>query len=394
MKETNIRGEFPMKQNESFLLREIENVPYLLPYGQMIADRMRGIRINDTGIYLWKLLEQERTLSEVLSLCADYYEIPEEEMTEFQADITRFIQQLISYGIIEDSAPSQVPDNFEDLDFTIGELHLKLSGPREAFPREFEAFVTTEAGPVHQHIELRIALPHGNRNGQILLRNHDLMVIEQKDAYILLFPQAKQLLEIHLKKDGSHALCYCLPPYTDTFRYDLFHAIRLLYLYLAQKHHMVALHSASILYQEKLWLFSGHSGAGKSTHTNLWKEIYQTPVINGDLNLLALEKGKPVVHGTPWCGTSEIYDTKTYPLGGIILLKQNASDFVEELSPDEKQLLVCQRLISPTWTPEQFDTNLDLVKSITNQIVVCRLHCTKENSAAETMKAYLDNISC
>ncbi len=379
-----------MKQNKSFLLREIENVPYLLPYGQMIADQMRGIRINDTGIYLWKLLEQERTLSELISLCAAYYEILESEMAEFQADITAFIQQLISYGMIEDAPRHKVPDSFEDLYFTIGGLKLKLSGPTEAFPQEFQAFIAKDDTPVHQHIELRIALPIGHQNGLILLRNRELVVIEQMDFYILLFPQAKQLLEIHLKKDGSHALCYCLPPYTDTFRYDLFHAIRLLYLYLAQKHHMVALHSASILYQEKLWLFSGRSGTGKSTHTNLWKELYGTPVINGDLNLLALEKGQPVVHGTPWCGTSEIYDTETYPLGGIILLKQATSDSVEELSPDKQQLLVCQRLISPTWTPQQFDNNLDFVKSITKQVLVCRLHCTKENSAAETMKAYLE----
>ena len=35
---------------------------------------------------------------------------------------------------------------------------------------------------------------------------------------------------------------------------------------------MFALHSASLLYLEKAWLFSGPSGMGKSTHTALWKK--------------------------------------------------------------------------------------------------------------------------
>ena len=36
----------------------------------------------------------------------------------------------------------------------------------------------------------------------------------------------------------------------------------------------------------KYGIFSGHSGMGKSTHTNLWKEQFGTEIINGDLNLI------------------------------------------------------------------------------------------------------------
>ena len=59
-----------MKQNKGFILKEIADIPYLLPYGQMIADHKRGMKINSTGVYLWKLLEQEHTLNELLSLSA------------------------------------------------------------------------------------------------------------------------------------------------------------------------------------------------------------------------------------------------------------------------------------------------------------------------------------
>ena len=89
-----------MRQNKGFVLKEIENIPYLLPYGQMIADRKRGMQINATGAYLWNLLEQVCTLDELIEQSAKYYEVPTVDLEEFQNDISRFVQQLVAYGIV------------------------------------------------------------------------------------------------------------------------------------------------------------------------------------------------------------------------------------------------------------------------------------------------------
>ena len=71
---------------------------------------------------------------------------------------------------------------------------------------------------------------------------------------------------------------------TEEEQDSLFLAIRPVFLFLAQKKGMFVLHSASLLYLEKAWLFSGPSGMGKSTHTALWKKLFDTPFLNGDLN--------------------------------------------------------------------------------------------------------------
>ena len=55
-----------MKQNPNYILKELAGVPYLLPYGQMIADHRRGIKLNETGVYFWNLLKEERSLEEIL----------------------------------------------------------------------------------------------------------------------------------------------------------------------------------------------------------------------------------------------------------------------------------------------------------------------------------------
>lgn len=409
-----------MKQNSSFILKEIAGVPYLLPYGQMIADHRRGLKTNATGVYLWNLLEEEHSLEEVLSLSAAYYEISEEELPEFEKEITQFINQLKSHGVLVDSADSASNYPFTKLKtsreealeaasaesclsapsadcehlLSIGGLNIKLATPEDAFPPDFADFVVDNWNTEKSHLNITLhpTLPTKEPSGRVLLQNVELNIIDQQDRYLLHFPRAKSHLEIHLTKDGSEAHCYSLPPYNSDFHYDFFHAIRLLYLYQAQQHGMVAIHSASILYQDKLWLFSGHSGMGKSTHTNLWKEHFGTPVINGDLNLLSLENGTPVVHGIPWCGTSGIYDTKTYPLGGIILLEKASTDYTSELSADQKQLLVSQRLISPAWTKELWKKNMEITEAVTADILICKLHCTKEKSAAEMMKKRLDEF--
>ena len=88
---------------------------------------------------------------------------------------------------------------------------------------------------------------------------------------------------------------------------------------------------------------------GKSTHTQMWHDLLQTPYLNGDLNLLGMESGKIIVYGIPWCGTSGIYTTTDHELGGIVLLGRDPEkDFLQELSPSEKVIRIMQRMISPS----------------------------------------------
>ena len=153
---------------------------------------------------------------------------------------------------------------------------------------------------------------------------------------------------------------------------------------------MYALHSASIRYQEMAWLFSGPSGTGKSTHTNLWKQHISAPAINGDLNLLAFQDGKPVVHGIPWCGTSEICDSHTWPLGGITLLKQAPDNRLISLEASKLRLAVLQRFISPLWTETMLQQATAFVEQLSPKIFLGKLGCTISPEAVYTIKAAID----
>lgn len=378
-----------MKRNDSYTLKKLAGVPYLLPYGQMQADFKRGMQLNETGAFFWEILEQEHTRDELLSKCAENYNATDADLPLLKKDIDQFLSEMTARGIFIDEWKLPKIAGAEQRCFSIAGLNLCLYGSPEAIPPEFNAFVIEEPTSVHQTVALYPSIPAFRQNGRLLIRDKELTVIDAEDRYVLEFPCMPEISELHLSKDGQKAILYYLPPLSEPHRISFFHALRLTYLYLASRLERTVLHSASILYEGKAWLFSGPSGTGKSTHTGLWHDIMQTQYINGDLNLLAMND-HPVIHGLPWCGTSGIYDTNTYPLGGIILLRQSPKNRVEELSPDKKLLLVLQRLISPSWTSKMLDTNLKNIQQILPHILVCRLHCTKDKEAVMTMKDRID----
>lgn len=380
-----------MKRNESYRLKTLAGVPYLLPFGQMQADRKRGVQLNAASAFLWEILGEERTEEEILSACIQRYAPSQEELPLFKKDILQCLNEMSGRGILMDrwALPASIgkPARL----YSIAGLTMRLYGSPEVIPPQLDAFQSECEGDICQTVLLRPGAPLVRQNGNLLIRNQDLIVIDTPDHYVIAFPSMPELSELHLSKDGKEAILYYLLPVTPMHPTSVFHALRLMFLYLAAQLGRIALHSASILYQGKAWLFSGPSGMGKSTHAALWQDCFHVKQINGDLNLLAMDDGQPIVYGMPWCGTSGICDTKTYSLGGIIFLKQAKENWIEELSPDKKMLFLQQRLISPTWTGEMVEANLKSAMCLLPHILVCRLHCAKEPAAATMAKSWIDS---
>lgn len=388
-----------MIQNKQYVKRNIDGAVYLLPIGQAIADRKHGVLLNDTACFLWDLLETEHSFEEILSICSSHYGFSETEIPDLKANIENFLSYFIKNSIILATNAHEPDVSYYNTAYyshnyyktlRIAGIRSMLFGPPEAFSPNLLPFLDDDVNCPDQTIRISTLPAPFCENGNVILRNKELAVMDCGSKYILLFPTLPRINEVHLKKDGTFAHFFCNGPFNDAFRESLFHALRPVFLYLAQKKGMIALHSASLLYRRKAWLFSGPAGTGKSTHTNLWEELYQTPLINGDLNLLAMEDEGPVVYGIPWCGTSGIYDVQTYTLGGIILLKQAACNHIEDLTLAEKQLAILQRFISPMWTDAQLDYNLTTATALAECCFICRLHCNISREATEVIRQKID----
>ncbi|MDD7404078.1 MAG: PqqD family protein [Butyribacter sp.] len=377
-----------IKRNPNYLLYKTANAYYLLPYGQPVADHKRGIRINPSGAVLWELLEEKKQRQELFEDFCVYYEAEDDKRQEMKKDMDGFLALLLSQGILIEEEEKAVLSGAISRYFKIGIVCIKMTAPKEAFPEEFSPY-ETEACQADLTIDLKVDMLRTQETGNLLIRNQEIMIFERQEEYLFQFLQSQQLEEGYLSKDGKYASLWYMPPCTETLREEVFHAIRFFYLYTAQLRGCFALHSASVLYDGKAWLFSGYSGAGKSTHVNLWKKLFDTPVLNGDLNLIGFSEGEAVIYGIPWCGTSGISQSARHLLGGIVFLKQAVHNKCVTLATDRKVIMTAQRLISPMWTKELYQKNLAFAEALQEKIAICRLECTKEDEAAQVMQEWI-----
>ena len=434
-----------MNISEYYTIKECEDTVFLLPFGQGIADHKRGVTLNKSGAELFDALKKGNMSGDELNENSDYISslknlgiIDPVSIVSYNDDVIfqNAEKSIFNQGknnIYDNNIPStfSVTGNKEDKiaktsesKYNIAGININILGDSSLIHKGFELFKIS--GGAHPNIiknpdkndclntgsnaipDLNIEIKkydgtdprHDfpvNYGAKPLIVNYRLCVYPSKDgdSYDLFFPSNRFVFYGNLAYDGNKAILYyigsCKETDIKTITNEIFHAIRLIFLYHASFKGMFAIHSASLLYKEKAWLFSGQSGTGKSTHTNLWHKNFDTPLINGDVNLVSVAGDTPMVHGTPWCGTSGIYDNKSYTLGGITLLKQSLENRVNTLSLPHKQLLVNQRIISPSWTEEMFDRNWDNTCLAVSDIFVSQLECRPDDAAALVMKKAIDD---
>lgn len=381
-----------MKLTDGFALQNIDNIPYLLPYGQRIAEQRRGMRLNESGVFLWNSLPGAANRDELLTVFANHYEASPEELPELKQDMDAFLDELCAWGMLEEEkAPSGVCHTLY-----MGGISVHLFAPPQLELPQFAPFAADTQPRPDMTIEIIPETGPGSSSvcGTLLVCTNELCVIELKTEYIIRLPLASQITECRILKDGTIAKLYVTPPYREPFLSDLFHAIRFAFLFRAQQLGRIAIHSASVSYRGQAWLFAGSSGTGKSTHADLWKQHFHTPVINGDLNLISFSEGVPMVYGIPWCGTSGIYHTGAMPLGGVIHLAQSSSNICRTLSKEEQIRRLLYRIISPSWTRRQMERNLKIAETVAGRIMNVQLLCTKTPEAAQCMKRNIDTFLC
>ena len=391
-----------MKLKNGYLLYESEEASYLLPYGQNLADHRHGMRLNESGKLLYSALLQNQEFfagatehdaeQKLLTLLSAYYEAGASEAPALLADIRAFLSHLRRIDALSDSG-TQISAP-ESACFRIGALTLKFCGPKELIPPSFFSFsCKQELERTDQTVYLFPSAPVFRAGGEALIRTDELTLLKNEECYLFLYPAGYGISEARLSLDGQKACFYCPHPFSDDLPEQLFHALRFTFLVKAQMEGLFAVHSASVLYRGKAWLFSAPSGTGKSTHAALWNSLYKTPVLNGDLNLIGFSDGRPFVYGIPWCGTSGRFTADVYPLGGIVFLKQAPYDSAAVLETEKAQLSVMRRTVSPAWTKAMLSKNLNFAERLSKKIPFFSLACTKEATAAAALKKCIDSAS-
>lgn len=89
-----------MRRNPDFLLREVAGTQVVVPVGAATATFPGMITLNDTGAYIWELLEKEHTVDSLTAALLDHYEV---DVQTARGDVEAFVARLIPTGAILES---------------------------------------------------------------------------------------------------------------------------------------------------------------------------------------------------------------------------------------------------------------------------------------------------
>lgn len=142
------------------------------------------------------------------------------------------------------------------------------------------------------------------------------------------------------------------------------------------------LHSSCLRCAGKGIAFSAPSGTGKSTHTALWRRLYQTEMINDDSPAIRMTQSGLMLFGTPWSGKSDINHNISAPLSALVFLEQSDSNRISRLSVGQISTFLLRELIRPVY-PELLLKTLNFMEQIIKETPSFLLQCTASDAAAK-----------
>ena len=86
-----------MRIDKEFILREIAGDYIIIPAGKTVLDFNGLITVNEVGVSLWNMLQNEVTFEELVQGILDEYDVEESVARE---DVQEFLAALIEVGMI------------------------------------------------------------------------------------------------------------------------------------------------------------------------------------------------------------------------------------------------------------------------------------------------------
>lgn len=144
------------------------------------------------------------------------------------------------------------------------------------------------------------------------------------------------------------------------------------------------LHSSAVAVNGFGFAFTGPCGAGKSTHSSLWRRYFGSQLIsiNDDKPVIRIEDDAVYICGTPFSGKHDINANVKVPLKGICVLKQAKENSIVKLNAPQAMSFIMEQTIRSE-DPKKLIALLDALDITLQKVPVYELSCNISSEAVE-----------
>ena len=143
-------------------------------------------------------------------------------------------------------------------------------------------------------------------------------------------------------------------------------------------------HGSSVAVDGEGYLFTAHSGTGKSTHTRLWKQVFgdRTVMVNDDKPFLQLTHDGVILHGSPWSGKHGRDRNVSVPLKGLCILERGMENRSEGIRPEDALPMLQKQGYRPLDQAKE-PAFSGLIDQLSKAVPLWIMACNKDPEAAQ-----------
>lgn len=149
------------------------------------------------------------------------------------------------------------------------------------------------------------------------------------------------------------------------------------------------IHASGVLWNQKVYIFSGFSGVGKSTFASLIMKVNGIELLSDERILLVQESKSIYGYGSPWYSTLDKTSPKGAELAGIFFLRHGKNNQVTPIRPITASSLIYQQFYPAQWDKEKLKSNLALIDSIVSTTPVYHFDFIPNFSAVSFLESFL-----
>jgi hypothetical protein len=137
-------------------------------------------------------------------------------------------------------------------------------------------------------------------------------------------------------------------------------------------------------------LFLGHSGAGKSTTTRLWKSLRNPEILSDDRIILRLHHGELWMYGTPWHGEAAFAMPGKARISRVFILDHRGENEITPLTGSRAVGELFARSFPPFHNAEALERTVGFLNQVLDTVPCYQFGFVPNPSAVRTILGFHD----